>query len=265
MNVDSQSKILNAESSLRNRAATPTKGGEELKKQDFMNLFMTQMSHQDPMDPMDSGSMMSQLAQLGSMEQLENINGQLKEMNVTQKEISRSQALSFLDKDVMLEVKDLALARGGSRPVYYSLDQDADNVKLTIEEMDGAPVFSTDLGLVTAGKHQFAWDGKNDEGILMGDGNYRIRLTGTGADGSTLELNTFKSGRVSQLEYRKGEPWVKVNGRMIPLSKVSYIDIKSQKLFGDATPLPIMQELAPKTISNLDEKKLSNIVAAQKK
>jgi flagellar basal-body rod modification protein FlgD len=253
MNIDSQSRILNAESSLRNKAATPAKGGEELRKQDFMNLFMTQMSHQDPMDPMDSGAMMSQLAQLGSMEQLENMNGQLKEMNATQKEISRSQALGFLDKDVMLEVSDLELARGGSKPVYYSLDQDMDDVKLIIEEMDGAPVFSTELGLVTAGKHQFAWDGKNDEGVLMGDGTYRIKLTGKGPDGSTAELDTFKSGRVSQLEYRKGEPWVKVSGRMIPLSKVSTIDIRSQKLFGDATPLPIMQELAPKTISKLDE------------
>ena len=265
MNVDNQSKIINAESSLRNRAATPTKGGEELRKQDFMNLFMTQMSHQDPMDPMDSGAMMSQLAQLGSMEQLENMNSELKEMNSTQKEISRTQALSFLDKDVMLEAKELELGRGGSMPIYYSLDRDSDNVKLIIEEMDGAPVFSKDLGLVTAGRHQFAWDGKNDEGVLMGDGNYKIKIMGTGPDGSAMELSTFKSGRVSQLEYRKGEPWVKVNGTMIPLSKVSTIDIRSSKLFGNASPLPIMQELTPKTISQLEEPEKNKGIAAYKK
>ncbi len=264
MNVDNQSKLLNAEASLRNKATTPTKGGEELGKQDFMNLFMTQMSHQDPMNPMDSGAMMSQLAQLGSMEQLENMNGQLKEMNLTQKDIARSQALNYLDKDVMLEVQDLNLSKGGSRPIYYSLDKDMDNVKLTIEEMDGAPVFSTDLGLVTSGRHKFSWDGKNDEGVMMGDGNYKIKLTATDADGSTAELATFKSGRVSQMEYRKGEPWVRVNGMMIPLSKVSTIDMRTQKLFGNASPLPLMQELNPKNISVLEQiKKDEDKVAAK--
>jgi flagellar basal-body rod modification protein FlgD len=264
MNIDSQSKVLNAETSLRNKTAASTKGGDELRKQDFMNLFMTQMSHQDPMSPMDSGSMMSQLAQLGSMEQLENINGQLKNMNSTQKEISRSQALSYLDKDVMMEVKDLQLTKGGSRPMYYSLDQDMDNLKMVVEEADGAPVFSAELGLVTAGRHQFTWDGKNDEGVMMGDGTYKTKLTGTGADGSTVDLSTFKSGRISQMEYRKGQPWVKVNNSMIPLSKVSTIDIKSQKMFGNATPLPIMQDLTPKTISVLDQQKQGYAVSADK-
>ena len=51
MAIDTQARISNAETTLRKQAATPTAQGEELRKQDFMNLFMTQMSHQDPMDP----------------------------------------------------------------------------------------------------------------------------------------------------------------------------------------------------------------------
>jgi flagellar basal-body rod modification protein FlgD len=249
MNVETQSRISNAESTLRNRATTPSSEGEELKKQDFMNLFLTQMSHQDPLSPMDSGAMMTQLAQLGSMEQLESMNGQLSEMNSTQKEISRFQALSFLDKDVMLEVKDLELANGNGRPVYYSLDSEVDNAKLTIEDLEGSPVFSQDLGLVTAGRHQFTWDGKNDEGIMMGDGKYKVRILATKPDGSNSELPLFQAGRISQVEYRKGQPWVRVSDKIMPLSQVSTVDIQSQKLFGNATPLPIIQDLEPKKIA----------------
>lgn len=249
MNVETQSRIANAESTLRNRATTPSAESEELKKQDFMNLFLTQMSHQDPLSPMDSGAMMTQLAQLGSMEQLEAMNGQLTEMNSTQKEISRFQALSFLDKDVMLEVKELELAKGSGLPIYYAPESDLDNAKLTIEDLEGAPVYSQNLGLVTAGKHQFIWDGKNDEGIMMGDGKYKVRILATKPDGTNSELPLFQAGRISQLEYRKGQPWVKVSDKVMPLSQISTVDIQSQKLFGNATPLPIMQELAPKKIA----------------
>lgn len=253
MNVDNQSRISNAETSLRNKATTPSQDPEKLQKQDFMNLFMTQMSHQDPLDPMDSGAMMSQLAQLGSMEQLEKMNGQLHEMNGTQKEISRYQALSFLDKDVLMRTDQLALEKGSGDPVYYSLDSEVENVKLVIEELDGAPVFSKDFGMLKAGRHQFTWDGKNDEGIMMGDGKYNIRLLASKLGGGTAKLDAFKTGRVSQLEYRNGQPWVKVNDAMMPLAKVSTVDNLSKRLFGNASPLPLIQELSPKTIAQVKE------------
>ncbi len=254
MTIDPQSVVSTMETSLRQRATTPTNKSDKLEKQDFMNLFMTQMSHQDPLKPMDSGAMMTQLAQLGSMEQLQGINAQLKEMNGTQREISRFQAVNFLDRDVMLDTEHIELSKGSSHPVYYSLDNDADNVKLTIEEMDGTPVYSKNLGMVTTGRHQFVWDGKNDEGILMGDGKYNIRLRSSAQDGNSSPVDLYTSGRISQVEYRKGQPWVKINDTMVPLSKVSTIDNLSKKLFGNASPLPPMQELAPKPYAQMNSK-----------
>ncbi len=248
MSIDTQVRVSNAESSLRNRATTSSKSDEELRKQDFMNLFMTQMSHQDPMDPMNSGAMMTQLAQLGSMEQLENVNAQLKEMNSNQKEVSRFQALSFLDKDVMLNTDTVELVHGSGKPLHYKSDQEINNLKVTIEDLDGSPVFSQDLGLKTEGKHQFIWDGKNDEGALMGDGNYKIRLLAMRSDGTSRELDTYQSGRVSQVEYRKGQPWATINNSSIPVSKISTVDNMSNRVFGNAQPLPIMQNLEPKGI-----------------
>lgn len=258
MNIDPQSVVSKMETSLRTKATTPTDKPEELEKQDFMNLFMTQMSHQDPLKPMDSGAMMTQLAQLGSMEQLQGINSQLSEMNNNQKEMTRFQALNFLDKDVMLNTAQIELSKGSSRPVYYALDHDVDNAKLIIEDKDGSPVFSKDLGMVTAGRHQYVWDGKNDEGVLMGDGNYNIRLRKTGLDGTSANVDLYKSGRISQMEYRKGQPWVKINGTMVPLSEVSKVDNLTKRLFGNASPLPPMYDLSPKPMAQLDSKKLKS-------
>lgn len=246
MSVDTQNVLSQVQTSLRNRAATPTKSSDKLEKQDFMNLFLTQMSHQDPVDPMDSGAMMSQLAQLGTMEQLEQLNSQVKDLNMTQKDISRFQSLQFLEKDVLMESEGIELGKGSAKPVYYSLDKEADKIQVSIEDADGTPIFSQRLGLTEAGKHQFIWDGKNNEGVMMPDGQYKIRLLAFDPQGNSSKLAVFNSGRVDQVEYRDGEPWIKTRHETLPLSRVKNINTLSKRTFGNATPLPIMQELPAK-------------------
>ncbi|MCP4754220.1 MAG: hypothetical protein GY866_25315 [Proteobacteria bacterium] len=246
MSIDTQATLSQAQSSLRNRSTTSSKAEGELEKQDFMNLFLTQMSNQNPVDPMNSGAMMAQLAQLGSMEQLENLNSQMSDLNATQKEVSRFQALQFLDKDVLMQADEVEVDRGGAKPVYYMLDKDADNMKVTIEDQEGMAIFSQQLGLTTAGKHQFVWDGKNEEGTPMADGKYKIRFVAYDTDGNSSPLQIYNFGRVSQVEYRDGQPWVKTQNETIPLSKVKNVDTLSKRRFGNAVPLPMMRELAPK-------------------
>ncbi len=51
---------------------------EKLKNQDvdkdaFLKLFMTQLAHQDPLSPMDNKDFIAQMAQFSSVEQLTNI------------------------------------------------------------------------------------------------------------------------------------------------------------------------------------------------
>ena len=215
-------------------------------KNDFMNLFLTQMSNQSPTDPMDSGAMMAQLAQLGSMEQLENLNAGMNRLNASQRNISRFQALQFLEKDVMSETDQVSLTQSNGKPVYYSLDRDVDNLKVIVEEKDGSPVFSQSLGLVQAGRHEFVWDGKNDAGTLMGDGKYNVRFVAGYADGSSSLIKGYNMGKVSRVEYRNGEPWVQTSGGMLPISRVKTVDNTTERAFGNANPLPLIRNLPPK-------------------
>jgi flagellar basal-body rod modification protein FlgD len=41
---------------------------------DFMQMLMTQLTHQDPLEPMNDSEMMNQITQLNSLQQLEQIN-----------------------------------------------------------------------------------------------------------------------------------------------------------------------------------------------
>jgi flagellar basal-body rod modification protein FlgD len=253
MTIDNNQAISQAQSSLRRKATTPAKNSGDLEKQDFMNLFLTQMSNQDPIDPMDSGAMMNQLAQLGTLEQLEKMNGQFTDLNTTQKDISRFQSLLMLDKDVMIEAKNVELFHGTGKPIYYSLNGDANDVKVIIEDSEGLPVFAESLGLTTSGKHQFVWDGKNDEGVLMPDGKYNIRFTAYDQAGNASDLALFSSGKVGQVEYDDGKTWVRMNDQRLPLSKVRNISTLSNRTFGNAEPLPYMTELIPRELTDEDD------------
>ena len=128
------------------------------------------------------------------------------------------------------------------------LDKDANNIRVSVEDTDGTPIFNQELGLTSTGKHRFTWEGKNNEGVLMGDGKYKINFIANYLNGTSGRVQGFNSGRVNQIEYKDGKPWVKTAHKSMPLSQVRTIDNASQQLFGSAKPLPIMNQLPPKEL-----------------
>jgi len=54
--------------------------GGALGKEQFLELLMAQLSHQDPLDPVDNSESIAQMAQFSSLEQMQNVSGQLAEM-----------------------------------------------------------------------------------------------------------------------------------------------------------------------------------------
>ncbi len=246
MPVNTTDRLNNASQVLRNQATQTQSKDGKMGKQDFMNLFLTQMSNQSPTDPMDSGAMMSQLAQMGSMEQLENLNKGVESLNQSQASLVGMQALNYLDRDVLLEADHVELARGQSQAVYYSLPKDAEHLQVTIENEEGTPIFSQALGYAPFGQHRFAWDGKDDRGVLQNDGKYKVSFTANFVGGGTEKLSAFNHARVSGVDFEQGQAFVKAQGRRVPLSQVRSVNNTSARLFDQAKPLPQLTELAPK-------------------
>ncbi len=233
-------------SDLRNRAAKNSNDGKELGKQDFLNLLMTQMANQDPMDPMDSEGMMKQLASLGTVEQLQNLNSQTAKMMEVQQHIARSTAGSMLGKDVEVGAREIPLKNGNTIPVNYKLDGSADRVMLLVHDSTGEMIREINLESRAKGSHEFAWDGRDNDGDLMPNGNYSYNVFARTDGGEEVGVTVTKSGQVSMISFEGNDPLLKVNGEWVQAKEIIGIGNQSSLRYQSAVPLPHKTELVPR-------------------
>jgi|GEM_PF-92670 len=263
-----QALQINA-TSLRNRAAKSSNDGKELGKQDFLNLLMTQMANQDPMNPMDSEGMMQQLASLGTVEQLQNLNSQTAKMMEIQQNIARSTIGNLLGKDVEVGAKEIPLNNGDTIPVTYKLEGIAERVMLLVHDSTGEMIREINLESRAQGAHEFAWDGRDNDGDMMPNGNYSynvfartdggeevgvtltksgqvsmVRFEGSDPDGGEeVGVTLTKSGQVSMVRFEGSDPLLKINGEWVQAKEIVGMGNKSKLRYQSAVPLPARTEL----------------------
>lgn len=81
-----------------NKALQNGKGMQQtLGKDDFLELLITQLRHQDPTNPMKDKEFISQMAQFSSLEQMTNMSENFKELSGT---LNQGNALNLLGKQV---------------------------------------------------------------------------------------------------------------------------------------------------------------------
>lgn len=79
------------------------KTSNELGKDDFLKLLITQMQNQDPTEPMENTEFIAQMAQFSSLEQMTNMSSSFEKMA---NYITETTATSTLGKTVELNVGD---------------------------------------------------------------------------------------------------------------------------------------------------------------
>jgi flagellar basal-body rod modification protein FlgD len=86
--------------------STARSSGQELERDNFMELLLLQLRSQDPMSPMDSAAMFNQMAQLSMLEQLWDIRDMLSDSTVSQQ---LAQGATLIGRQV--EANSLAAGR----------------------------------------------------------------------------------------------------------------------------------------------------------
>lgn len=197
---------------------TPSK---DLDKDDFLKLFLTQLSHQDPLNPMEDKETLAQLAQFSSLEQLANLNSQMTNIAEALTAQQFQNASNYIGKSVLASGNQVVLEKGKTTDITYAIADDASAVTANIKDKDGNIVDTVKIGPKDAGQYEFSWNGRGYNGATMSDGTYTVEFTATDENGGAVLTSTQVAGKVESVSMSKGGVVLELeDGRTVALNNV---------------------------------------------
>ena len=174
-------------------------------KDAFLELLVTQLRYQDPLKPMENTEFLAQLSQFSSLEQLWNVNETLgQNVDLTQS-VNNALMTNLIGKEVKVSGNVLYWEEGAAPELSFQLAQ-AGEVAVEILDSDGRVVRTIQLGSMTSGEHSFSWDGRDDSGNRLAEGDYTASVTRKDANGNEIAVSTYLVGKVDGIEFIEGSP-----------------------------------------------------------
>lgn len=201
-------------------------GDNKMGQQNFLQLLVAQMRHQDPINPMKGTEFASQLAQFNSVEQLINVNSGLKSLQDSQDMMSSSltntMAASLTGKQIRALSDQVHLPAGDEAKVNFELNNSAEKVEIVIRNASGSEVRRETLEGVASGDNSWIWDGRNNSGERMGDGDYTVEVNATNGDDS-IKSKLFIEGVAEKVRYTGQGVFLSVGDVQVPIGDVEEV------------------------------------------
>jgi len=196
-------------------------GGNDLDRNAFLNLLITQLRHQDPLNPMDDREFIAQLAQFSSLEQMQNLNSTF----------NRFQAFNMIGQHVMGFARNPVT--GQSREVVGRVD--------SVMMRSGEPWLQIDLGdgselvELRASDVQFAADDSHLLTLTLLDRiNSNMQTSGVmsqmlGMVGNYVQVlthnergvpNGFIEGRVEFIDFTSAFPTLAIGNERVRVDEI---------------------------------------------
>lgn len=187
-----------------NAASADTQSSAPMKilgKDDFLNLLVTQLQHQDPLNPAESTEFTSQLAQFSSLEQLNNINDNLKNMTLFQTSVTNSQAVSYIGKEITARGNSVQLQGALPAQCHFELEANAALAVISVYNAAGGFVKSFETGPLDSGRQSAAWDGTDRNGSPVSEGLYRFEVQAVDANNQSIGVTPLMSSVVTGVSF----------------------------------------------------------------
>jgi len=200
-----------------------TKGSVQEAQDRFMTLLVSQLRNQDPLNPMDNAQVTSQMAQLSTVSGIEKMNQTIESLNKSYQVSQGMQASQMIGHGVLVPGNSLPMA-SGKAAMSYELADAADAVNVTIRDSSGNTVRKLSAGAQQSGSNTLQWDGKDDNGKLLADGNFTYEVAATKAD-KKVAVTQLGIGVVNSVS-------VASNGVKLSVSNIGEIDMNNvRKIF----------------------------------
>lgn len=209
---------INSATATGTSANPPAKKGS-LDQADFLKIFVTQMKFQDPLEPLDNFQMASQMAQFSMVQSLNSMTESMKSMESSQATVNNLQAAALVGKKVEVKGSALSLSQGTASEGSYQLDKPG---KTTIKILDekGSLVRVIESQVTDTQKQKLLWDGKNDQGIALPDGQYSFQVSAVDAQGADIEAQTTMVGKVDGVTLDQGKAYLQIGSNKVLLSEI---------------------------------------------
>jgi len=201
-------------------------GKTDMGQKQFLQLLVAQMRNQDPINPVDGADFASQLAQFNSVEQLIDVNSGLDTLQSSQDlmsaSLTNSMAATLTGKQVRAISDQVNLSAEGNSEINFKLRSAAEEVEIIIRNSSGSEVRRETLNGVSSGDNNWTWDGLNNSGERLGEGNYQVEVIAKNGDENVNAL-VFMEGIASKVRFSGNGVFLSINGIEVPISDVEEV------------------------------------------
>ena len=191
----------NSIAGLQNKDSS-TNNNDELGKDAFLKLMITQLQNQDPLSPAKNEDFIAQLAQFSSVEGIQNINDSIDDLATAFRSSQALEASRLVGRQVEVSTSQAQLTSTGSVKGTINVPSVTKNVSLVIQDASGNTIRTMTLGNQQRGDLDFTWDGKNNSGEAVAEGRYAIKANGL-VDGSDKSLTLAVGANVNSVTIGK--------------------------------------------------------------
>ncbi|MCF6282108.1 MAG: flagellar hook assembly protein FlgD [Candidatus Polarisedimenticolaceae bacterium] len=150
----------------------------DLQMQDFMNLLVTELTHQDPFKPMENSEMATQISQFAAVSGIEELNTSFESLSTNIVSSQAIEAAGLVGRQVMIPSDKAYLTTGGTVGGSIFLSESMSNITLRVTNSSGELVREMRLGSHADGEFAFNWDGADDAGEYQPSGIYELSIQG---------------------------------------------------------------------------------------
>ncbi len=212
--------------------ASKSTGKDVLGKEDFLNLFVTQLQHQNPLEPMDNGQFLSQMAQFSSLEQMQNIARAMELLTLSQSASTNSQMISLIGKRVVHPGNTFSQESGKPTELLFNLPQDCPAVKINIYNGKGEIVRTIEPAGLKPGFNSFEFDGLDQSGEALAAGRYEYRFVRADGKSDKLNIESFSNLLVDSVAFGNNMTLLKSGDIAIPLEDILEVRSSTQNQGG---------------------------------
>ncbi len=222
MTVDSILSGLS--SSTASSSSSSSSASSALDKDDFLQLLVTQLQHQDPLNPLDDKEFIAQLAQFSSLEQMNNVASGITAINDTLAKQDALSAANYIGKTVVADGNTISKLDSGITPIYFTLDDAASTVTINVYDQNNNIVKTQTLNSMQAGEYNFSWDGLDYNGSESSNGRYSVYFSAEGADGSSVMVDTEVTGIIVGISKNsEGTSFTLSDGRSVSFDDITMV------------------------------------------